>query len=89
MENKFDLINELHKNNVDRLIAEEELNNYKKKFANELINGGVGNEINANVKINSNKPQKLKKPFKLRMKEKFELFKNKLKIVLGGEYGDR
>ena len=80
----FDLQKELNNNENDKIAIEAQVEKYKKTFADELVKKGVGKEMSESLKYNS-KSVKLRKPFKLRVNEKIEKFKNKLKIVLGVE----
>jgi hypothetical protein len=80
----FDLQKELNNNENDKIAIEAQVEKYKKTFADELVKKGVGKEMSESLKYNS-QPVKLRKPFKLRVSEKIEKFKNKLKIVLGVE----
>ena len=80
----FDLQKELNNNENDKIAIEAQVEKYKKTFADELVKKGVGKEMSESLKNNS-QPVKLRKPFKLRVNEKIEKFKNKLKIVLGVE----
>lgn len=81
-----EILKELEINRNDKIAVETQVENYKKSFANELVNGGLGTEMSMGLKLNHT-PLKLKKPLKLRFKEKMNNFKNKLKIVFG-VYGD-
>ena len=78
----FNLLRELDKNKNDKVALEAQLEIFKKTFANEIKNNGVGKEMTECIKHCSN-PVKIKKPFSLRLKEKMNLFKNKLNTVLG------
>ncbi len=82
----FDLQKELNNNENDKIAIEAQVENYKKSFANELVNGGLGTEMCMGLKLNQTSV-KLKKPLKLRFKEKMNNLKNKFKIVFG-VYGD-
>ena len=81
-----EILKELEINRNDKIAVETQVENYKKSFANELVNGGLGTEMSMGLKLNQ-ATLKLKKPLKLRFKEKMNNLKNKFKIVFG-VYGD-
>lgn len=70
---------ELAKNKADEFLIKKELDIAKQQFINELKNG-LGEEIKTNIK-DLNKPIKLKKPFKLKIKDFFR----RISKVLGNE----
>jgi hypothetical protein len=70
---------ELAKNKADEFLIKKELDIAKQQFINELKNG-LGEEIKTNTK-DLNKPIKLKKPFKLKIKDFFR----RISKVLGNE----
>lgn len=61
---------EIAKNKADEFVIEKELDLAKQQFINDLKNG-LGEEIKTNFK-DLNKPIKLKKPFRLKVKEFFK-----------------
>ena len=61
---------EIAKNKADEFVIKKELDLAKQKFINDLKNG-LGEEIKTNFK-DLNKPIKLKKPFRLKVKEFFK-----------------
>ena len=63
-----ELTEELMKLHQEEFVIKQELENHKKRFIDDL-NNGLGDEIR-NIK-ELNKPIKLRKPFKLKMKEFF------------------
>lgn len=62
-------LNEFEKNKIDKIVCETELNNAKKKFANEILNG-LGETININNIYN--------KPIKYGLWYKFKKYINNL-----------
>lgn len=78
----IDLERELAINKNDKVAIEAQVENYKKTFAKELIDGGIGHEITESIKFGT-KPIKIKKPITMRIAEKIGNFKNKLRIVFG------
>ena len=70
---------ELAKNKADEFLIKKELDIAKQQFINDLKNG-LGEEIKTNTK-DLNKPIKLKKPFKLKIKDFFR----RISKVLGNE----
>ena len=70
---------ELAKNKADEFLIKKELDIAKQQFINELKNG-LGEEIKTNNK-DLNKPIKLKKPFKLKIRDFFR----RISKVLGNE----
>jgi hypothetical protein len=71
---------ELEKNQMDKVAAEAELDNAKKRFANELVNEYSVYDITSFI---YNKPQKFKKPLGMRIKRRFKRFIWNLLNVLG------
>ena len=71
---------ELEKNQMDKVAAEAELDNAKKRFAEELVNDYSVYDIGASI---FNKPQKFKKPLGMRLKTKFKRFMQNIIKVLG------
>jgi len=65
--NDKEITMELAKNKADEIIVRQELDSAKQQFINEL-NNGLGEELKMGV---INKPIRLKKPFKLKVKEFF------------------
>ena len=61
---------EIAKNKADEFVIKKELDLAKQQFINDLKNG-LGEEIKTNFK-DLNKPIKLKKPFRLKVKEFFK-----------------
>ena len=76
------LLRELEKNYNDKVAIEAQVEKFKRNFAKELTDGGIGNAMTAELKTGV-KPIKLKKPLNIRIKENINSFKNKLKIVVG------
>lgn len=68
---------ELAKNKADEFVIKKELDFAKQQLINDL-NNGLGEELKTNFK-ELNKPIKLKKPFRLKLKEFF----NRISKVLG------
>jgi hypothetical protein len=68
---------ELAKNKADEIIIKKELDLAKQQLINDL-NNGLGQELKTNFK-ELNKPIRLRKPFKLKIKE----FLNRISKVLG------
>ena len=73
--NDKEITMELAKNKADEIIVRQELDSAKQQFINEL-NNGLGEELRMGI---INKPIKLKKPFKLKVKEFF----NRISKTLG------
>jgi hypothetical protein len=61
---------EIAKNKADEFVIKKELDLAKQQLINDLKNG-LGEEIKTNFK-DLNKPIKLKKPFRLKVKEFFK-----------------
>ena len=75
--NDRELTIELAKNRADEYIVKKELDMAKKKLIEDLEKG-LGNELKTNInKIN--KPIKIKKPFKIKIRDFF----NRINKVLG------
>jgi hypothetical protein len=68
---------ELAKNKADEFVIKKELDLAKQQLINDLKNG-LGDEMKTDFK-DLNKPIKLRKPFKLKVKEFF----NRISKVLG------
>lgn len=68
---------ELAKNKADEFVIKKELDFAKQELINDL-NNGLGEELKTNFK-ELNKPIKLRKPFRLKVKEFF----NRISKVLG------
>jgi hypothetical protein len=69
-----EIAKEIAKNKADEIIAKKELDLAKQQLINDL-NNGLGQEI----KINAiNKPIRIKKPFKIKIREFFEKFNKTL-----------
>lgn len=68
---------ELAKNKADEFVIKKELDLAKQQLINDLKNG-LGDELKTDFK-DLNKPIKLRKPFKLKVKEFF----NRISKVLG------
>lgn len=64
-----ELTEELMKLHQEEFVIKQELENHKKRFIDDL-NNGLGDEIR-NIK-ELNKPIKLRKPFKLKIREFFD-----------------
>lgn len=64
-----ELTEELMKLHQEEFVIKQELENHKKRFIDDL-NNGLGDEIR-NIK-ELNKPIKLRKPFKMRIREFFD-----------------
>ncbi len=77
MNKEDELTIELTKKKAEEMVIKKELETAKQSFIKDLENG-VGDELRNDLNY-INKPIKLKKPFKLRMK----LFFYKLNKVLG------
>ncbi len=73
--NDKEITMELAKNKADEIIVRQELDSAKQQFINEL-NNGLGEELRMGT---INKPIKIKKPFKLKVKEFF----NRISKTLG------
>ena len=75
MVNSRMLQGELDKNNLDKEITQAELENSKRRFAEDLA--GIS------YRTLAMKPKKYKRPLKFKVRERFESFKEQLKIFLG------
>lgn len=73
MSERSDIQRELEKNRFDRVACEIELENAKKNTANELLKDIENYQIS-----NFITPQKIKKPFKMRLKQKLKRFFNNI-----------
>lgn len=71
---------ELEKNQMDKVASEAELDNAKKRFADELVNDYSVYDIKASI---YNKPQKFKKPLGMRIKSRIKRFWWNIVKVLG------
>lgn len=77
--NQFELNKELARNRAEKAASETTLNTHKKHTAETIVAELEG------VTLNSfNRPHKIKKPLKMRLRESFKRFLNKLKTVTGG-----
>ena len=72
---------ELEKNQMDKVASEAELDNAKKRFAEELVNDYSIYDITAFI---HNKPQKFKIPLGVRVKRRIKNFIRTIIEVLGG-----
>ena len=68
---------ELEKNKMDKVASEAELDNAKKRFAEELMLYDIGSSL-------YNTPQKFKKPLGMRIKARFKRFLWGVVRVFGG-----
>ena len=69
----FDVARELERNKYDKVACEVELENAKKNVAKELLN-----DINQYDIAQFIRPQKFKKPLKVRLKQKIKRFFNNI-----------
>lgn len=69
----FDVARELERNKYDKVACEIELENAKKNVAKELLN-----DINQYDIAQFIRPQKFKKPLKVRLKQKIKRFFNNI-----------
>ena len=67
---------ELEKNKMDKVASEAELDNAKKRFAEELMLYDIGSSL-------YNTPQKFKKPLGMRIKSRIKRFWWNIVKVLG------
>lgn len=75
MVNSRMLQGELDKNELDKEIVKAELDNAKRRFAEDVA--GIS------YRALAQKPKKYKRPLKFKLREDFELFKERVKIFLG------
>lgn len=66
---------ELDKNSLDKEITQAELENAKRRFAEDMAS--------VSYRTLATKPKKYKRPLKFKVKERFETFKEQLKVFLG------
>lgn len=76
-ENELQLSKELHKNEIDRVVAEIELENAKRHCAENILK--VGDLTPYLVQ----KPIKIKKPLSMRIRQRFMKIKEKFAITFG------
>ncbi len=66
---------ELDKNSLDKAIIEAELENMKRRFAEDMAD--------IPYRTLAAKPKKYKRPLKFKIREQFTVFKEQLKTFLG------